>query len=174
MLIEEAGPDYVGACIDTGNPLWVAESPFVTLHHLAPYVVTSHIRDTAVWAQPQGAAVQWVALGDGSIGMARWIEEFGATCPAIPITLEIITGAPARLLNYLEPDYWHSYPGTPAWEFARFLQLVDQGTPYMGTMLTAPWTGNPPEYEAALAVQQRLDMERSVRYCRETLGIVKQ
>ena len=34
-LIENADPEYVGACIDTGNPLWVAESPFVTLKHLA-------------------------------------------------------------------------------------------------------------------------------------------
>ena len=51
-LIEEAGPDFVGACIDTGNPLWVAESPFVTLKHLAPYVLMSHVRDSAVWPHP--------------------------------------------------------------------------------------------------------------------------
>ena len=38
-LIEAAGSEYVGACIDTGNPLWVGESPFVTLKHLAAYVV---------------------------------------------------------------------------------------------------------------------------------------
>ena len=35
MLVEKAGPDYVGACIDTGNPLSVIEDPAVTLRHLA-------------------------------------------------------------------------------------------------------------------------------------------
>ena len=68
-LIEEAGPEYVGACIDTGNPLWVHEDPVVTLEHLAPYVATSHIRDSAVWPHPKGAAVQWVAMGDGNVGI---------------------------------------------------------------------------------------------------------
>ena len=34
------------------------------------------------------------------------------------------------------------------------------------------WEGDvPPEYQTALAVQQRLDLERSVHYCREVLGI---
>lgn len=167
MLIEEAGPDYVGACLDTGNPLWVAESPFVTLEHLAPYVVACHIRDTAVWEHPRGAAVQWVALGDGTIGMKDWAKLFQEKCPGIPFTLEIISGAPAQVLNYLESDYWSAYPEARAGEFAQFLRLVKSGTPPLTPMLTAPWSGNPPEYEAALALQQRLDLERSLQYCRQ-------
>jgi sugar phosphate isomerase/epimerase len=170
-LIEAAGPEYVGACIDTGNPLWVGESPFVTLEHLAPYVVTSHVRDTAVWPHPKGAAVQWVAMGDGTVGIDGWAEEFKAKCPDAPFSLEIITGAPPRVLNYLEPAYWQTYPDMPAAEFVEFLKLVQKGQPYLGPTLTAAWDGNPPEYQAALTLQQRLDFERSVRYCRTQLGI---
>lgn len=170
-LIERAGPEYVGACIDSGNPLWVAESPFVTLAHLAPYVVASHIRDTAVWEHPQGAAVQWVALGDGNIGIQSWAQLYVEKCRDVPFTLEIITGMPPRVLNYLEPDYWTVYPDALAQEFAQFLKLAKQGTPFLGPMLTAPWSGNPVEYQAALAVQQRLDLERSIRYCHEVLKI---
>ena len=51
MLIEEAGKDFVGACLDSGNPLWTIEDPHLTLETLAPYVLTSHVRDTAVWAR---------------------------------------------------------------------------------------------------------------------------
>jgi sugar phosphate isomerase/epimerase len=170
-LIEQAGPDYVGACIDTGNPLWVAESPFVTLEHLAPYIVASHIRDTAVWEYPQGAAVQWVALGDGTVDIQAWTQLYQEKCSQVPFTLEIITGMAPRVLNYLEPDFWDVYPETPAREFTRFLQLVKQGRAFLGPMLTAQWTGNPPEYQAALVLQQRLDLERSVQYCRETLKL---
>ena len=46
--MKQVRPEYVGDCIDAGNPLWVAESSFATLDHLSPYVVTSHVRDTAV------------------------------------------------------------------------------------------------------------------------------
>ena len=168
-LIEEAGPEYVGACIDPGNAVWTAESPFVTLDYLAPYVVTSHARDTAVWSHPRGAAWQWVAMGDGNVGIADWARAYKTRCPEAPFTLEIITGRPPAVLNYLEPEYWDVYPDTPAWEFARFEALVRDGYPFMGAMLT---TGDdPPEaYQAALVVQQRLDVERSARFCR-ALGI---
>lgn len=170
-LIEEAGPDYVGACIDSGNPLWAVESPFVTLEHLAPYVVASHIRDTAVWEYPQGAAVQWTALGEGTIGIQAWAQLYQETCAHVPFTLEIITGMGPRILNYLEQEFWEAYPDTPAYEFARFLKLAKEGRSFLGPMLTAQWAGNPPEYQAALALQQRLDLERSVQYCREVLKI---
>lgn len=171
-LIEEAGPEYVGACIDTGNPLWVAESPFVTLEHLAPYVATSHVRDTAVWEHGRGAAVQWVAMGDGTIGIAEWARQFQEKCPHSSFSLEIITGGPPRVLPYLEPDFWDVYPHTPAAEFARFIDLAKQGHPFMGPMLIVDWnTDAPPEYRAALAAQQRLDLERSIRYCHDVLGI---
>ena len=66
--MEEAGKDFVGVCLDSGNPLWTIEDPHLTLETLHPYVLTSHVRDTAVWAVPEGAAVQWVRMGDGNIG----------------------------------------------------------------------------------------------------------
>jgi sugar phosphate isomerase/epimerase len=170
-LIEQAGPEYVGACIDAGNPLWVAESPFVTLEHLAPYVLTSHVRDTAVWTHPKGASVQWVAMGDGTVGIDEWARLFAQKCPGAPFSLEIITGSPPKVLAYFEPEFWEAYPDTPAVEFVEFLKLAQKGQPFSGSMITTQRGDNPPEYLAALAAQQRIDLERSVRYCKETLGI---
>ena len=172
MLIEEAGTEYVGACIDTGNPLSVLEDPVVTLKHLAPYVVTSHIRDSVVWSHPKGAAFQWVAMGDGNVGIKDWAERYEAQCPNAPFTLEIITASPPRVLNYLEEDFWSAFPNAKASEFARFERLVRNGIPFMGHMVIVGRDGEiPPEYQAALIVQQRIDLERSVKYCREVLGI---
>ena len=173
MLIEEAGPDFVGACIDAGNPLWVAESPFVTLEHLAPYVLMCHVRDTALWQHPLGAAAQWVAVGEGTIGLDEWTRIFRARCPNVNYTLEIITCIAPRVLNYLQPEYWSAYPATPAAEFARFLQLVMAGRPYTEPVLTADLRSVAPEYRAALALQQRVKLEQSVRYCRDVLQIVQ-
>ena len=80
-LIEEAGKDFVGSCLDTGNPMWVVEDPLLTLEMLAPYVATSHVRDSAVFEHPRGAAAQWVALGDGSVDFVRFVETLSQAVP---------------------------------------------------------------------------------------------
>ena len=139
----------------------------LTLELLGPYVVGSHARDAAVWPHPKGAAVQWVAMGDGNVGIEAWLRRYRQDCPNSYLTLEIITGGPPRVLNYLEPVYWEAFPEARASELARFEALVRAGQPYMGPMLTTARGEQPPEYQAALALQQRLDLERSVAYCKE-------
>ena len=170
-LIEEAGTEFVGACIDSGNPLWVAESPYVTLEHLAPHILMSHIRDSIVLEHPRGALVQWVALGDGTTNMPEWARLYQEKCPHTHFTLEIISSIAPRVVNYLDPEFWTVYPDTPAWEFARFLQLVKGSNPNFVPTLTANWTEPDPAYRAALEVQQRRQVEKSVKYAREVLGI---
>ena len=113
-IIEAAGKDYVASCLDTGNPIWCIEDPFVTLETLAPYVVTTHVRDSCVFEVPRGAAGQWVALGDGNIDLVRFVAEFRRLCPQSSMQLEIITGRPPTVLPYLEPDFWKAFPKMPA------------------------------------------------------------
>jgi hypothetical protein len=170
-LISAAGPEYVGACIDTGNPIMTIEDPMVTLEHLAPYIVSSHVRDSAVWAHPSGASAQWVAAGEGNVGLREWAAAFAARCPGAAFNLEIITGRPPQVLDYLRPAFWAVYPETPAREFARFEGLVHAGQPYSGPMMVVGEGDVPAEYAAALVAQQRVDVERSVRYCRQELGL---
>jgi sugar phosphate isomerase/epimerase len=170
-LIERAGPEYVGACIDTGNPLWVHESPFTTLEVLAPYVVMSHVRDTAVWAHPRGAVAQWVPMGHGTVHLDQWSRRYMELCPHTNFTLEVIATLPPRIFAFLEPDYWAAYPNSKASDFARFLQHVAEGQPYLQPIFTANWSDITSESRAALATEQRRHLETSVRYCREVLGI---
>jgi sugar phosphate isomerase/epimerase len=171
MLIEAAGKDFVGSCLDSGNPLWAAEDPLLTLETLGPYVVTTHIRDTAVFEHPRGAAVQWVALGDGSIDLHRFVELYQKLCPKASMQLEIITGVPPDILPYLEPGFWKVFQRTPAWEFARFLKLAKSGHPYMGPMVIAGWGNKSPAIAEAFKEQQRVDLERSFEYAKKVLGV---
>jgi len=101
-VIEESGKDLVAACLDTGNPIWCVEDPLVTLEILAPYVITTHVRDSVVFEHPRGAAGQWVALGDGNLDLVGFVRQFRKLCPQSSMQLEIITGRPPRLLPYLE------------------------------------------------------------------------
>jgi len=171
-IIEEAGKDAAGSCLDTGNPMWVVEDPMVSLEELAPYVVTSHVRDSAVCEHPRGASAQWVALGDGSLDFHRFIDRYRELCPQAAMQLEIITGRPPTVLPYLEAEFWKVFPKAKASEFARFIALARSGHPFGGFMVVEDGSrADVPEFKAALREQQRVDLERSLEYAKKTLNV---
>jgi sugar phosphate isomerase/epimerase len=128
-LIEESGKDFVGATIDSGNAMWTIEDPHLTLEVLAPYVLTSHMRDSYVFNSERGTAVQWCRMGDGNIDMEGYLRKFVAQCPGKTINLEVIVQGSPRLFNYRDPQAWEIFQTTPAWEWARFLARVEKGEP---------------------------------------------
>ena len=161
-LIEGAGKDFVGACLDSGNPLWTLEDPHLTLETLAPYVLTSHVRDTAVWREKDKIAVQWVRMGQGNIGIREYARKFQELCPGKPFSLEIIVTQP-RMFAYQDQAFWAAYKNTPAWEFARFLTLADRGKPY-------PPIAQPASNEAGVE-REREDLEASIEFAHQELHI---
>jgi len=128
MLVEAAGTDYVGVCIDSGNASWAIEDPHLTLEILAPYVLTSHMRDSAVWNCPEGAVAQWTRMGEGNVDIAGYIRTYAERCRGRAVSLELILHR-QRTFDYRDPAFWSSYRQTPAWEFARFLARAEKGEP---------------------------------------------
>jgi sugar phosphate isomerase/epimerase len=166
-LIEEAGKDYVGATMDSGNAAWTIEDPMVNLEVLGPYAVTTGLRDSAVWETEKGATVLWANLGEGVTDWPRYVERFGELCPGVSFVLEILSYTWPRELNYLEPDFWELFPRARAHEFARFVRLARKGEE--GKAPEGRPTGSrSKELEQA---QQKWDLERSIRYAKETLGL---
>lgn len=166
QLIEAAGKDYVGATLDSGNAVWTIEDPFVNLEILGPYAVTTGIRDCAVWSDDEGAQVIWTAMGDGHIDFKKYVARFAEICPGVPIQLEIISGGNPRKFPYLNEEFWAGFPKARASEFSRFVAMAERGTPY----------SPPPMPEAATREEstqkfQLSELERSLRYCREILGL---
>jgi 3-oxoisoapionate decarboxylase len=128
MLVETAGTDYVGVCIDSGNAAWALEDPHLTLATLAPYVLTSHMRDSAVWNTPAGVVAQWTRMGEGNVDIAGYIRTYAAKCPGRAVSLELIMHR-QRTFDYHDAEFWSAYRSTPAWEFARFLTRAEKGEP---------------------------------------------
>jgi sugar phosphate isomerase/epimerase len=160
-LIEEAGRDFVGACLDSGNPLWTLEDPLVALETLYPYVLTSHVRDSAVWKVPEGAAVAWVRMGEGNVKIEEYVRQYVARCPGRALSLEIIVTGP-RTYAYRDPAFWDSYRDVPAWEFQRFVDIAERGTPRQA----------PPRVDAEAArAREREDLEVSLAYTRKLLSL---
>ncbi len=161
-LIEGAGPDFVGVCLDSGNPLWTLEDPHLTLATLHPYVLTSHVRDSAVWKVPEGAAVAWVRMGEGNVRIDEYIRKYAELCPGRALSLEsIVTNA--RVYPYRDPKFWDAYRNDPAWEFARFLDIAARGKP-------RPAEAAPKDREGVLR-KEREDLEASLAYTKRVLGI---
>jgi len=160
-LVESAGPESVGVCLDSGNPVWTIEDPHLTLDTLAPYVLTSHVRDSALWNTPQGAAVRWTRMGEGNMGMEEYLRTYIQKCPGRAVSLEVIVSGQPRLFNYRDPKFWENYRNTPAWEFARFLALCDNGKPNLE-----------PAADPAVspAARQVANVEASIKWTQEFLA----
>ena len=164
-LIEEAGRDYVGANIDSGNAAWALEDPLENLEILGPYVVTSSLRDSAIWEYPEGAMVQWTAMGEGQMDLKTYFKRFTVLCPGVPVHIETISGF-ARPIPYLRPDFWQAFPKARAREFARFVALAKKGKPHVA--FKNPEGKDKQETEQ---LGQKAELERSIKYCKETLGL---
>ena len=164
-LIEAAGKDYVGANMDSGNATWTMEDPLASLEILGPYVLTTSLRDSAIWESVNGATVQWTAMGEGNIDLKKYFERFAVLCPNVPVHIETISGF-NREIPYLKADFWNAWPKARAVDFAKFMALAKKGKP------RDPYKA-PEGKDRKLAEQeyQKGEVERSIRYCKEVLGL---
>lgn len=160
-LIEAAGKDYVGANMDSGNACWTMEDPLENLLTLAPYVLTTSLRDSMVWESENGAKVQWTAMGEGCVDLKTCFAKFAELCPNVAVNIETISGF-ARELPYLKPEFWSVWPKAKASDFAKFVALAKRGRAI------------PPHRSANAQEEQEYqkgEFERSIKYCKETLGL---
>ena len=128
---------------------------------LAPYVLTSHMRDGVVWNVPDGAAVSWTRMGEGQIGIERYIGQYLENCPGCPVSLEVIVTEEPRVLAHRERGFWGSYRSMPAWELARFLALADRG---------ARVQRRPAAAGESVASRELADVDASVEWTRAALA----
>jgi hypothetical protein len=86
-------------------------------------------------------------------------------CPGVPVHIETISGF-NREFAYLTPEFWKAWPKMPADRFARFLAIAKQGTPR--PTFQAP-SGE--DRKTAEQAYQRGEIERSLTFCRNVLGL---
>jgi sugar phosphate isomerase/epimerase len=158
-LIEEAGPEFVGATMDCGNAAWALEHPAESLEILGPYALCCAIRDITLWEVEDGAVLQWAAVGQGSLDWPSYFARFAEICPHTPVQLETISGRPIPI-PFWQDSFWDAYRGTRTPEFVKFLKLARRGT----AQAPVPNADTDGSYQLA-------QLEQSVRYCKEVLGL---
>jgi len=164
-LIEACGRDFVGATLDSGNAVWAFEDPLHNLEILGPYAVTTGIRDSMIWETPEGANVMWMAMGEGLVDWNKYFDRFAQLCPGVPVQLEIISGG-IRNFPYQKPEFWAHYRDIRAQEFLNFTNLAKRGQ--AREPFKVP-TGQ--DRRQAEQQFQQAELERSLKYSREVLGL---
>jgi len=99
-------------------------------------------------------------MGDGQVDLPALMQRLAAECPGVPVHIETISGV-SRELPFLDADFWDAWPRMEASSLARFLRLMRRKP-------AAPPPGIPKPNDPA---DQRRELERSLAYCRRTLGL---
>jgi sugar phosphate isomerase/epimerase len=164
-LVERAGPDFVGVNFDSGNAVWTLEDPVDALARLAPHVLTTSLRDTMLWETPEGVSAQWTAMGEGCTDLAAFFDLFEKQCPGVTVHIETISGFTKPFPVYAR-DVWKAFPDARAADFAGFVALAKKGR-------AIPAFKPPAGVEKITADRdyQRAELDRSIRYCRDVLGL---
>ncbi len=72
-MVKPAGSEHIGICLDTVNSFGCLEGPEYVVSHLAPYVVSLHVKDFAVRRAPHmmGFEITGTPAGQGMLDLPR-------------------------------------------------------------------------------------------------------
>jgi hypothetical protein len=99
------------------------------------------------------------------VDLPAFFDLFEQRCPGVAVNIETISGG-AREFAIYGADLWKAFPKARAADLARFLALAKRGRPVEAF--------KPPagvDREKAQQDYQRGQVERSLRHCREVLGL---
>lgn len=118
-MLGRVGSPYLGACVDFGNNLALLEDSLEVARKLAPYVVSTHLKDMAIGPYDQGFELSEVALGDGFLPLAKIVEILRERRRDVYFCLEMITRDPLKV-PYRQDGYWVTYEKRDAARIQKF------------------------------------------------------
>lgn len=124
-ILKQINSEWIGVTIDFGNNLALLEDPLQLVQTLAPYVVTTHVKDMGVQEYADGFLLSEVPLGYGILDLPKMVAICKKHNPAVTFNLEMITRDPLEIPCRKEA-YWATFDGIPKSEMDRTLRLVKQ------------------------------------------------
>jgi 3-oxoisoapionate decarboxylase len=165
-LLREIDSARVGACLDFGNNLAMLEDPDETVEVLAPFAVTTHLKDMAVRETAAGFELSEVPLGRGLLPLDRYVQTIRRARPEAPLCLEMITRDPLQI-PYRTDRYWMCFDG--ASRDARRVRRFEE------RVLSHAWTQPLPRITGLAADAQVTaeddNVRASVAYARDVLKL---
>jgi sugar phosphate isomerase/epimerase len=100
--------EWIGICLDYGNNLALLEDPLATAQTLAPWILTTHVKDMAVRQSPDGFLLSEVPLGRGILDLSALTRICREANPRVRFLLEMITRDPLPI-PWLTDSYWATF-----------------------------------------------------------------
>ena len=124
-LIKDLGSDHVGVTLDFGNSIALLEDPMEVVNTLAPFVLSTHVKDMGVREYENGFLLSEVPLGEGILDLQKMVEVCKKYNPNVNFSLEMITRDPLQI-PILTKEYWPAMEVVPAEDVADTLRMVRQ------------------------------------------------
>jgi sugar phosphate isomerase/epimerase len=122
-LMQKYSSEYLGVCLDFGNNISLLDDPMTVVETLAPFTLTTHLKDMGVEEYNDGFLLSELVLGEGFLDLPRMISIIRRARPATRFSLEMITRDPLQV-PCLTEKYWVAFPERNGVFLARTMQLV--------------------------------------------------
>ncbi len=123
--LKQLQSEWIGVTLDFGNSISLLEDPMEVIEKLAPYVLSTHVKDMGVEAYTDGFLLSEVPLGKGFLNLLRIIALCRKFNPSVTFNLEMITRDPLEI-PCLKNDYWDAFNEVPHSDLERTLSFVNQ------------------------------------------------
>jgi 3-oxoisoapionate decarboxylase len=164
-LLKGYSSEYLGTCLDFGNNLALLDDPMDVIEKLAPFAVTSHLKDMGVEPWKDGFLLSEVTLGTGILDLPRIISTIWTARPKTNFMLEMITRDPLEI-PCLTDRYWATFPDRNGRYLSRTLKLVQSRSNPAKPLPRVSQLSR----EAQLATEED-NVNACMKYGRQTLGL---
>jgi sugar phosphate isomerase/epimerase len=164
-LMKDKSSEYLGVCLDTGNNIALLDDPMMVVEKLAPFTLSTHIKDMGVEPYSDGFLLSELPLGEGILDMRKIVSTIHKARPDARMTLEMITRNPLEI-PCLTEKYWVTFPERNGWYLAKTLVMVRNASRRIEPLPRIDRL-NP-------AAQLRLEednVKQCLHYAREQLGL---
>jgi 3-oxoisoapionate decarboxylase len=122
-LLKSYSSEYFGVCLDTGNNISLLDDPMEVVERLAPYALSTHIKDMGVAGYEDGFLLSEVPVGHGMLDIPKIVAMVEKARPKTRMTLEMITRDPLKVPVFTD-KYWATFPDRNGVFLARTMRMV--------------------------------------------------
>src|SRR5262249_13006840 len=151
----ELGGPAVGICLDTGNPLAVAEEPLAFFRKVAHKVRHIHLKDYRCQPTEQGYRLVRCAIGDGAVPFEELQPILGEHHEVLRATVD--PGAlTARHVELLTDKWWQGY--SSRWDVSACLEAAKRNALSPDEDYRTPW-----EKQEPIELVQQFEVEQFMK-----------
>jgi len=163
-ILRRISSPHLGACVDFGNNLALLEDSLEVAQKLAPYAITTHMKDMAIGQSEEGFLLSEVPLGQGILPLAKIMAALRGGRSDIHFCLEMITRDPLSV-PYLDDKYWASFEKRDDGRIEKFKSQI------LSKASSKPLPKISGTSSARMLAIEDDNLRRCVAYSKRTLGL---